>query len=312
MSPPLPSAPITLAVVVPTRGDHERLRVTLACLAAQTGAPAHEVIVVDDNAPEDRPALAGVLAEADDRLPLRVVPGPGRGRAAARNAGAGAADAAWVVFLDADVVVGPRFLRAYADAARPGVFLHGRMRELPTAARLLTALKDAPRPEIQRTAAELTGSAPGARDRDPLRRTMANALERAVEAMDAGTLPDVAAWLGFVGANSAVSREAWRSVGGFDEEFGRSWGCEDIEFGVRLHTAGLTRSLVPEAYGVHLSHTRPDRWHQHGRNMERFAALHPLPAVRALTALLGPDGTPERYVASVQAETARSRPTGTR
>ncbi|MER7487011.1 glycosyltransferase [Streptomyces sp. NPDC126497] len=312
MSPHLPSAPLTLSVVVPTRGDHQRLRLTLACLAAQTDAPAHEVIVVDDNAPEGRPALVEVLAEARDRLPLRVVPGPGRGRAAVRNTGAGVAEAAWLVFLDADVVIGPRFLRAYADAARPGVFLHGRMRELPTAARLLTALADAPWPEIQRTAAELTGSAPDARGPDPLRRTMANALERAVEAMDAGTLPDVAAWLGFVGANSAVEKEAWHSAGGFDEGFGRDWGCEDIEFGVRLHAAGLRRALVPEAYGIHLSHARPDRWHQHGRNMERFAVLHPLPGVRALTALLGPDGTPERYVAAVRAEAAGARPTGTR
>ncbi|MFF1509644.1 glycosyltransferase family 2 protein [Streptomyces sp. NPDC058326] len=311
MSPPVPSPPASLAVVVPTRGDHLRLRATLACLAAQTDAPAHEVIVVDDNAPEDRTALAGILAEARDRLPLRSVPGPGRGRAAVRNAGAQEAEAAWVVFLDADVLVGPGFLRAYADAARPGVFLHGRMRELPTAERLLTSLEGADPAEIQRIAAELTTTA-DARGRDPLRRTMANALERAVEAMDAGTLPDVADWLGFVGANSAVEKQVWRSVGGFDEGFGRDWGCEDIEFGVRLRGAGLRRALVPEAYGIHLSHARPGRWHQHGRNMERFALLHPLPAVRALPALLGPDGTPDRYVAAVRAEATRARPTGTR
>ncbi|GFH38239.1 glycosyltransferase family 2 protein [Streptomyces pacificus] len=312
MSPPLPSAPLTLAVVVPTRGDHQRLRVTLASLAGQTDAPAHEVIVVDDSAPGGGPALAEVLAEARDRLPLRVVPGPRQGRAAVRNAGAGAAATAWVLFLDADVVVGPRFLRAYADAARPGFFLHGLTRELPAAARLLATLEGASWPELQRTAAELTGAATDVRVRDPLRRTMANALERAIEAMDAGTLPDVAAWLGFVGANSAVEKEAWRSAGGFDEEFGRDWGCEDIELGVRLHGAGLRRALVPEAYGIHLSHARPGRWQQHGRNMERFAMLHPLPAVRALTALLGPDGTPERYVAAVRAEAARPRLTGSR
>ncbi|MER5307658.1 glycosyltransferase family 2 protein [Streptomyces sp. NPDC002773] len=311
MSPPVPSPPITLAVVVPTRGDHRRLRVTLACLAAQTDAPPHEVIVVDDNESDGRAALAGILADVRDLLPLRSVPGPGRGRAAVRNAGAEAADAAWVVFLDADVVVGPRFLRAYADAVRPGVFLHGRMRELATAERLLTTLEGAGPAEIQRIAAELTAAPADARSRDPLRRTMANALERAVEAMEAGTLPDVAGWLGFVGANSAVEKETWRSVGGFDEGFGRDWGCEDIEFGVRLHTAGLRRVLVPEAYGIHLSHARPGRWHQHGRNMERFALLHPLPAVRALTALLGPDGTPERYVAAVRAGAALTRPTGT-
>ncbi|MFB7476439.1 glycosyltransferase family 2 protein [Kitasatospora sp. NPDC056184] len=307
MHPRTRSAPAgPAAVVIPTRGDHERLRVTLACLAAQTGAPGHRVVVVDDNDPAGPGAegLAGLLGEARDWLPLRVVPGPGRGRAAARNAGAAAAEGVdWLVFLDADVIVGPGFLAAYAEAVAPDCFLHGRMRELPTSVRLLGEVADAP-PETVRELAAGLGDPAAPPDRNPRRRTVANALERAVEAMADGTVPDIAPWLGLIGANSAVPWALWRESGGFDEEFGRVWGCEDLELGLRLHDLGARRRLVPGAFGVHLSHARPDRWEQHDRNLARFAELHPRPSVRALTALLGPEGSPERYAEAVLAVTA--------
>jgi GT2 family glycosyltransferase len=316
MSPPTPSAPsapCALTVVIPTRGDHERLRVTLACLAAQSAAPPHEVVVVDDNdaGGSEARALDSVLDEVRQLLPVRAVSGPGRGRAAARNRGAAAAGAPWLLFLDADVVVGPGFLRAYADAALPGRFLHGGLRELPTAARLLGRLREAPFATVQEAGAALTAAGAEGAGRDPLRRTTANALERAVESMATGDLPDVAPWLGLVGASSAVERAAWRLTGGFDEGFARVWGCEDLEFGLRLYEAGLRRHLVPDALGVHLSHARPDRWEQHSVNMDRFAALHPRRSVRALEVLLGPGGTPERYVAAVGAADPVSGSAGT-
>ncbi|MET9295656.1 glycosyltransferase [Streptomyces sp. NPDC003077] len=310
-----PTSPATpeLAVVIPFRGDPARLRATLACLAGAIDAPAHEVIIVDDDDTED-PAAEGavshVLAEAAQVLPLRVVTGPRRGRAAARNAGAAAAGAPWLVFLDADVLVGPGFLSAYAAAARPGLFLHGRVRELPAADGLLARLRDSGAAAVRRERAALgSGAAPAAGG------LVASALERAVEAMAGGALPDVAPWLGFVGANTAVERAAWRRAGGFDEGFGHEWGCEDLELGLRLHGLGLRRRLIPDALGVHLGHPRPDGWQQRARNMERFARLHPRASVRALPVLLAPDGTPEAYAAAVTAaekaaERAAGRPAG--
>ncbi|MET9415897.1 glycosyltransferase [Streptomyces klenkii] len=308
-----------LSVVVPSRGPAARLRATLACLAGQgPGAPSFEVLVVDDNpGPSDgdpRPARddpgpagagatpAAVAGELARDLPVRVVPGPLRGRAAARNAGAAAARGARLVFLDDDVLVGPEFLAAHAGAADPDAFAHGRTRELPTAARLLRSLEGGSPEDVRRARAALgPGPAPMPGPPGPAahRRLVANALERTVEAMAGGTLPDVAPWLGFVGANTAVDRDRWRRAGGFDEAFGLTWGCEDLEFGFRLYAAGVRRSLVPDALGVHLSHARPGRWEQHHRNLDRFRALHPHASVRALEALLGPDGTPGEYVRAV-------------
>ncbi|WKU48912.1 glycosyltransferase [Streptomyces sp. VNUA116] len=307
---PVPSgeAAPRLSVVVPSRGPAARLRATLSCLAGQgPGTPPFEVLVVDDNpgpVGEEAGTPAAVAGELARELPVRLVPGPLRGRAAARNAGAAAARGARLVFLDDDVLVGPDFLAAHAEAADPDAFTHGRTRELPTAARLLRSLAGASPEGVRRARAALgPAPAPAPAPAGPAahRRLVANALERTVEAMAGGTLPDVAPWLGFVGANTAVDRGRWRRAGGFDEGFGHTWGCEDLEFGFRLHAAGVRRSLAADALGVHLSHARPGRWEQHHRNLTRFRALHPCASVHALEALLGPGGTPGEYVRAVAA-----------
>jgi len=302
----------TLSVVIPTRGPASRLRATLACLAgAACAAPPFEVVLVDDTDdnseggrhPGAGPALVTVLACAARWLPLRRVPGPRRGRAAARNTGAAAALGSWLVFLDSDVLVGPGFLATHAQAAAADVFVHGRMRELPTAERFLVLVDSAGEAAVQRARTELVSGPDGPRSgtRDPRRRLVTNALERAIEQMADGTLPDVAPWLGCVGANVAMAHTTWATVGGFDEGFGRVWGCEDLELGLRLYQAGFTRRLCPDALGIHLSHARPGRWEQHAENLDRFAELHPRPDVTALRALLGPTGTPGEYVRCVQA-----------
>jgi hypothetical protein len=192
--------------------------------------------------------------------------------------------------------VPPDFVTAHLAAARADRFVHGQLRELATAQRLLTELADAPDDEVrQRCHAVLAGTA------GPRYRVFANALERAVEAMAAGTLADVAPWLGCVGANTGMPKSAWQRVGGFDEAFGMTWGCEDLELGLRLHEAGVHRAVAPAARGIHLTHRRPDRWDQHDRNFVRFRELHPGAAVARLGHLLGPDGDPRRYVAEVLA-----------
>jgi len=298
IQPPVLSNPPEIAVVVASRGRPERLRATLACLAGcrdqtRDDGVVFEVVLVDDNDPGATPAASDL---APDGLLTRVVSGPCTGRASARNVGADATAADWVVFLDADTLVGPEFVREHAAAAVNGVFVHGRMRELPAAEHFLTQWADASDDEIRRARAGIVDpDAP----RDPRCRLVANALERTVEELDAGQHAGIAPWLGCVGANVGVARADWERVGGFDEDFGRTWGCEDLEFGYRLAKAGLCRRLSPGALGLHLSHARPDRWEQHAANLDRFLELHPGPEVEALAQLLGPRGTPAGYAEAV-------------
>ena len=290
------------SIVVPTRDKAPRLRLTLLCLAGQRDVGRFEVVVVDDGSRDHTRAVA---AEAARELPLLVVAGgsgdgsgDGTGRAAARNRGAASAGGDHLVFLDDDVLVGPTFLAEHLALSGRERFVHGRLRELPTAARLLHELEAAPAEALRHARDQVHGLVPGA---GPRQRLVANALERAIEAMDAGELEDVAPWLGCVGANVSMARAAFEAAGGFDEGFGTLWGCEDLELGMRLHRSGLRRVLAPRALGVHLSHPRPGRWEEHAATLERFAALHPQPAVTALACLLEADGSPRRYVAAVAA-----------
>ncbi|GII66808.1 hypothetical protein Skr01_68930 [Sphaerisporangium krabiense] len=293
---------MSVSVVIPTRDKASRLRLTLACLAGTDPADGlTEVVVVDDGSAD---ATADVLAEAAERLPLRVVEGGGRGRAGARNLGAEHAEGGLLVFLDDDVLVGPRFVAEHYARFRPDRFVHGRLRELPAADHLVRTLDGAPYPDV-RAARDLIH---GGRSDNPRHRLKANALERAIEAMHGGDLPDAVPWLGCVGANVSMPRDLWERVGGFDAGFGEVWGCEDLELGLRLYQAGARRDLAPDALGVHLTHRRPARWDEHAANMDRFATLHPLPAVRELPTLLSASGDPTTYVTRVLTATRSTTP----
>jgi GT2 family glycosyltransferase len=278
-----------VSIVIPTRDKAPRLRLTLACLGAQQDAPPMEVVLVDDGS---RDGTAQVASAAG--LPLRVVTGHGAGRAAARNLGADHSRAPYLLFLDDDIVVSPRFVAGHVAAAHPRRFVHGRLRELAFADRLVGELDGASAQQIRAFRDRLFAGRAG-----PYYRQFGNALERAVEGMTDGSMPDVAPWLGCVGANVGMPRTAWLASDGFDERFGTRWGCEDLELGLRLHRAGLERRLAPNAAGVHLTHRRPDRWEQHEGNLELFSRLYPLSAVTQLAELLSSRGDPRRYVATV-------------
>jgi GT2 family glycosyltransferase len=257
-----------LSVVVPTKDKPQSLRVTLACLLAQ--APAAEIIVVNDGAGPEPVAV-------DDGV--RVVAGPRRGRAAARNAGARAASGTRLLFLDDDILTGPGFLAAHAAHAQEPGFVHGPLMEFPGAGRWLAAHGSDPV-----AAAAVVGGA---------QRLVRNHLEAAALAVADGTAPVRLGWLACVGANLSMSRVTFERVGGFDENFGILWGCEDLELGVRLLAAGHRATVDRAAAGVHLTHARPDRWEQHEITHARFAALHDTADVRALPLLL--TGGPAAY-----------------
>ena len=107
------------SLVIRTKDEADRLRLTLASVARQTVAP--EVVVVDDGSSDH---TGSVLAEAGERGCPSASSGNERaqGRCAASNAGAGAATGDILNCLDGDTLLGPdcveRHLAAHATNRR--------------------------------------------------------------------------------------------------------------------------------------------------------------------------------------------------
>ncbi|MCW3048406.1 MAG: glycosyltransferase [Solirubrobacterales bacterium] len=124
---------LTAAIIVPTRGRTEYLRVALASIVPQAAARGAEVLVVLDgpDEPSRTVALAGGARVLQHEAP--------RGLNAARNTGIDATGADLLVFVDDDVEVRPGWLDALVGAAEElgeeyGVFtgpIHARFEDHP-------------------------------------------------------------------------------------------------------------------------------------------------------------------------------------
>lgn len=96
-----------VSVVVPVLDDASGLAACLDALAAQVGAPDHEVVVVDNGSVDDSVAVART-----HRLQPVVVLEPRRGSYASRNAGITASTGDRLAFTDADCLPSPTWLAA--------------------------------------------------------------------------------------------------------------------------------------------------------------------------------------------------------
>lgn len=97
-----------VTIVVPCYGQAHFLEECLRSLCAQT-EPAWTAIVVDDAAP-DGPAARRVVADLGDPRVRLVRHAENRGLAAARNTGIRASDTPYVLCVDADDALDPRYL----------------------------------------------------------------------------------------------------------------------------------------------------------------------------------------------------------
>ena len=106
------------SVVIPHYDDCARLIRCLDALMPQIGQDG-EVIVADNGTP------GGLPDAVTDRPRVAVVAEPVKGAGPARNAGVRAARGRWILFVDADCVPAPDWVRAALSAARPNAITGG-------------------------------------------------------------------------------------------------------------------------------------------------------------------------------------------
>jgi len=224
-----------VSVVVCTRDRSASLARCLASLAAQEGAPGHEVVVVD-SAPSDDAARRAAAS-----FPCRYVREDRPGLDRARNRGIAEARGALVAFVDDDVEAAPGWLAAlaaaFADPAIGGV-----------TGRVLPAALD--------TAAQRLFEAAGGMDKGPDPRRFDRA---ALQPLARIRVQEIG-----VGANMAFRRAALAEIGGFDPGLDRGTlaaGSGDLDLFRRLLDAGKAIRYEPSAVVRH----------HHRREMDELA-----------------------------------------
>jgi glycosyltransferase involved in cell wall biosynthesis len=300
-----------VSVVVKTRNEAARLRLTLTALSRQTiplvtpgprPAPAEgpiaEVIVVNDGSTDRTPA---VLDETAGWLPLRVLHHEQcRGRSAASNAGARLASGDVLLFLDGDTLPAPDCLGLHARAHAAGAAIAGRGEQYNL--RCTRFFEDpetgSPQPgqeeHVRRLAADLDrqrvtrrqiiedfpsierraqpGIYPGAGPR--------LLAERELDALQ--HYPDLnVLWMAACGHNLSIRRQDFAAAGGFDERLTIN---EHRELALRLQETGVRLALVSGARTYHLTHRTGWRNPLDEPEQERiFQAAHPCLAVKLMT-----------------------------
>jgi GT2 family glycosyltransferase len=226
-----------VSVVLCTRDRAESLRAALGSVLA--AAADDTDIVVVDNAPRTEATRTVVAELADPRVRYLLEPRPGL--SIARNTGAQAATGAAIAFTDDDVVVDRHWLtgllRGFTRAPRIGCVTG----LVPSA-----ELETAPQHFFDAKVSWSSSTTPRLFDLDRHRG-------------DSALYPYASGMVG-TGANFAVSRAAYETVGAFDEALGAgalTRGGEDLDWFVRTLTSGWTIAYEPAAVV----------WHKHRRDL---------------------------------------------
>jgi GT2 family glycosyltransferase len=204
------------SIIVPSRGGAQRLPVLLNALSRQNTTDFEVITVLDGDVDDSEGLLRRAYKTTPFRLRWIVFP-ENRGRSAALNAGFANAGGHVLIRSDDDLEPGPDFVAGHIErhhAARNGI-VGLTMNRFPSTAY-----------------ARVYGN-------------KADALHRA-EALAA---PPHTHWRHW-SANVSVTRDMHEQVGGYDERY-RAYGWEDVDYGYRLHLAGIPVVIAPELMAVH-------------------------------------------------------------
>ena len=239
------------SVIIATYNRKDLLAACLRCLDRQRyPADRFEVIVVDDGSTD---GSVEMVQQWKAPYALRCIAANHQGPGPARNLGVSQAAGKIVLFLDSDAFAAPQYvgehIHSHSQASRP-VFVDG--------------------PAIYVSGKEAIAEPP-----------IDSPAVRLQAFFDFFGTP-------FVSVNVSCPRDAFLRVGGFDARFGKAYGWEDTELGVRLKQNGLGNVRNRRAYVLHHRDGTPTleseirKRTECGANAALFYEKYPLPEVRQL------------------------------
>ena len=266
-NPPLYDA----TVIVPTYNRCELLDLTLASLARQrVNGHTFEVIVVDDGSSDQ---TFQMLRENHLGLAIKYIfqPDAGYRPCRARNLGLRAAEGRICIFVDSGNLLCKDFVEAHLrthdtssrEIATTG-YLYGFHQTDEFGDLVLASL------DVHDVDASIERMATDERLHD--------AREKYFHACDDKIDRYGMAWALFSGGNISLRREFAWAIGGFDE-WHKSWGADDIDFGLAASRHGARFVLSRAAAVIQYPHAKDAAARQRSRqrNVEHLCAKYDLP-----------------------------------
>ncbi|AEY67378.1 glycosyltransferase [Clostridium sp. BNL1100] len=285
-------------LIIPTYNKSTRLRLVLESLCYQIMPKEQfKVIIVDDGSTDD---TSNVVNDYITKLNINYIYQNNSGRSHARNTGLNAADASIVVFVDDDVILSNAFISSHYELHQKfdNSIVHGKIYELPYLKFFsdpsLGTILQSDTLSLNTDTSGLTNYLITTEDVrtlekiDKQKRTSSfekyifTILTRAIQHENLHKLD----FIGCTGANLSGKKEVFENVDGFDESFGRLWGCEDVEMGYRLQKKGVKILYLDKACNYHITHLRQNYKEALLKAYELFYMKHQDPIIKLLPKLL--------------------------
>ncbi len=239
---------LTTALIITTYNRPDALEAVLTSVLHQRVLP-NEVIVADDGSKDDTKAVIERL-QAQFPVPLKHAwqEDDGFRLAESRNRAIAMSESDYIIIVDGDMVLHPKFIADHKKAAKKGLFVQGGR----------VVLTD------EKTAELL---------RDPTSYRVLNWYEKGLEKrlekrLSALHIPFISKLIlkkekqklqGIRGCNMAFFKEDALAINGFNNAF-VGWGREDSEFVVRFFNQGGKRANIKfSAIAYHLWHNEAER-----------------------------------------------------
>jgi len=257
----------TYSLIIPTYNRPTLLLHTLRSIERQVIVDlAHmEVLVIDDGSNDETGvACRDYINQSQLNIKYTYVKDEGFRAGRARNIGLQLSTMDTVVFVDSGVYLDKYFLAKLNDrrmsendiytCATYGFHYHG-----------ITKLEN--------SHFELLINTPEYFIENKLHHHYADVREDIFQSLAADMDNLVCPWLLAWTCLLAVPKKLAKQVGGFDDYF-QTWGGEDIEFALRLQSAGGMFHWIKESFGIHIPHSRDSEQELEATGIDNYAYIH--------------------------------------
>ncbi|PLS17541.1 hypothetical protein CVD28_11110 [Bacillus sp. M6-12] len=284
---------IEVTVILPSFNRYPLNQLSLYALENQTfDLSKMEVIFVDDASTDETPSLKNYKAPFAFRY---IRNNENYGRSKTRNTGIKEAKGQILIFLDAEVIVGPEFVKNHYQR-------HLTQEPLVVTGKYVNKLYSYLFPGFDkyqlRDVRKLSKNSDFAKSRiKPAMETETGQPVQLLFKQDILSLPTIKQfskpktyeekivsafndkfrlpWISCTTLNHSVRKSLVDSIGGFDESF-IGHGLEDYEYGFRLYQAGARFSYDPNISVYHQEHAKEGNWSKNNiRNLILFQQKHP-------------------------------------